>query len=58
MSNIEQSLDAIHIILRGSTPSPSRQYRPRSPDSGYYPGYASRYEIDNRGRSVTRGQYP
>ena len=57
VSNIEKSLDAIQLMLRGSTPSPSRQYRPRFRDPGYYPN-ASRYNMDNRGRSVTRGQYP
>ena len=37
VSRIEKALDAIQVMSRGSTPSPSRQYRSRSPDPSYYP---------------------
>ena len=52
MSRLEKSVETL-MMMRGSTPSPSRQYAPRSQDPGYWSG---QYNVDNRGRTATR--YP
>ena len=50
VSRLEKSVEA--LLMRGSTPSPARQYGPRSQDPGYWPG---QYNLDTRGRPTTRG---
>ena len=51
VSRLEKSVEIL-MMMRGSTPSPSRQYAPRSQDPGYWSG---QYNVDNRGRTATRG---